>query len=239
MAGMDSNWWVLKPDFRLPTEEEIRAMVSPEQCCAYYSMLVAEQRLKVTVSTHTRFYSSSWSDSSFITSCLIVAGCWVWREIFLCPRRGEWRGLSNEDWWWGVMTVTGKNKKKNYKNRFMLTLCHPLKVRTAPWNTTRAFISAMKGKCLLEVTGVADPTGCGEGFSYVKVPNKPTQQKVSFSKLELCRLSIFIARCHKAKADSNVCAPASMCVCLLICLPNIWHLQPIEFRKWLDLIWLP
>ncbi|XP_008945141.1 PREDICTED: transcription initiation factor TFIID subunit 1-like [Merops nubicus] len=50
-------------------------------------------------------------------------------------------------------------------------------VRTAPWNTTRAFIAAMKGKCLLEVTGVADPTGCGEGFSYVKIPNKPTQQK--------------------------------------------------------------
>ncbi|KAF5892473.1 transcription initiation factor TFIID subunit 1-like isoform X1, partial [Clarias magur] len=45
-TGMDSNWWVLKPDFRLPTEEEIRAVVSPEQCCAYYSMLVAEQRLK-------------------------------------------------------------------------------------------------------------------------------------------------------------------------------------------------
>lgn len=49
IPGMDSNWWVLKPDFRLPTEEEIRAVVSPEQCCAYYSMLVAEQRLKVTV----------------------------------------------------------------------------------------------------------------------------------------------------------------------------------------------
>ena len=38
---------VLKSDFRLPTEEEIRAMVSPEQCCAYYSMIAAEQRLKV------------------------------------------------------------------------------------------------------------------------------------------------------------------------------------------------
>lgn len=48
---MDSNWWVLKPDFRLPTEEEIRAMVSPEQCCSYYSMLVAEQRLKVTATS--------------------------------------------------------------------------------------------------------------------------------------------------------------------------------------------
>lgn len=42
----------------------------------------------------------------------------------------------------------------------------------------------MKGKCLLEVTGVADPTGCGEGFSYVKIPNKPTQQKVRLEFLE-------------------------------------------------------
>ena len=48
MLGMDSNWWVLKSDFRLPTEEEIRAMISPEQCCGYYSMLAAEQRLKVS-----------------------------------------------------------------------------------------------------------------------------------------------------------------------------------------------
>lgn len=47
LQGMDSNWWVIKQDFRLPTEEEIRAMVSPEQCCAYFSMIAAEQRLKV------------------------------------------------------------------------------------------------------------------------------------------------------------------------------------------------
>lgn len=46
---MDSNWWVIKPEFRLPTEEEIRAMVSPEQCCAYFSMVAAEQRLKVSI----------------------------------------------------------------------------------------------------------------------------------------------------------------------------------------------
>lgn len=45
-TGMDSNFWVIKPEFRLPSEEEIRAMVSPEQCCAYFSMIAAEQRLK-------------------------------------------------------------------------------------------------------------------------------------------------------------------------------------------------
>lgn len=50
-------------------------------------------------------------------------------------------------------------------------------VKTAPWNTSRAFISAMKGKCLLQLAGPADPTGCGEGFSYVRIPNKPQQTK--------------------------------------------------------------
>lgn len=49
ILGSDSNWWVIKPDFRLPSEEEIRAMVSPEQCCAYFSMKAAEQRLKVSL----------------------------------------------------------------------------------------------------------------------------------------------------------------------------------------------
>uniref|UniRef100_A0A8C2E681 Transcription initiation factor TFIID subunit n=1 Tax=Cyprinus carpio TaxID=7962 RepID=A0A8C2E681_CYPCA len=122
-TGMDSNWWVLKPDFRLPTEEEIRAMVSPEQCCAYYSMLVAEQRLK----------DAGYGEKSFFAP------------------------------------------EEENEEEFQMKIDD--EVRTAPWNTTRAFIAAMKGKCLLEVTGVADPTGCGEGFSYVKVPNKPTQQK--------------------------------------------------------------
>lgn len=55
---MDSNWWVIKPDFRLPTEEEIRAMVSPEQCCAYFSMIAAEQRLKVGTPTLISIRSS-------------------------------------------------------------------------------------------------------------------------------------------------------------------------------------
>lgn len=47
-------------------------------------------------------------------------------------------------------------------------------IKVAPWMTTRAYIQAMKNKCLLQLTGPADPTGCGEGFSYVRVPNKPT-----------------------------------------------------------------
>lgn len=60
-------------------------------------------------------------------------------------------------------------------------------VKVAPWNTTRAYIQAMKGKCLLQLTGPADPTGCGEGFSYVRMPNKPT---VSFILLIRSRMAL-------------------------------------------------
>ncbi|ELU04183.1 hypothetical protein CAPTEDRAFT_225982 [Capitella teleta] len=122
-TGIDSNWWVLKPDYRLPEEEEMRAMVSPEQCCAFYSMLAAEQRLK---------------DAGYGEKSLFAQE----------EDNEEESAMKMED-----------------------------EVRTAPWNTTRAYISAMKGRCLLSLTGIADPTGCGEGFSYVKVPNKPQQQK--------------------------------------------------------------
>ena len=48
-AGYDSGSWVLRSDIRLPTEEEMRVMVTPEQTCAYFSMLAAEQKLKVSI----------------------------------------------------------------------------------------------------------------------------------------------------------------------------------------------
>ncbi|XP_039753965.1 transcription initiation factor TFIID subunit 1 isoform X2 [Pararge aegeria] len=121
-TGEDSNWWVIKPDFRLPSEEELRAMVSPEQCCAYFSMASAEQRLK---------------DAGY------------GEKFIFTPQEDD-----DEE----------------------LQLKMDDEVKVAPWNTTRAYIQAMRGKCLLQLTGPADPTGCGEGFSYVRVPNKPTQQ---------------------------------------------------------------
>ena len=52
-----------------------------------------------------------------------------------------------------------------------------IEIQCAPWHTTRAFLAAMKNKCLLDVTGAADPTGSArEGFSYIKIPNKPNQR---------------------------------------------------------------
>ncbi|XP_014237505.1 transcription initiation factor TFIID subunit 1 [Trichogramma pretiosum] len=122
-TGMDSNWWVIKPDFRLPTEEEIRAVISPEQCCAYYSMIAAQQRLK--------------------------------------------------DAGYGEKSIFATQDDEDEEQQLKLDD----EIKAAPWYTTRAYIQAMKGKCLLQLSGPADPTGCGEGFSYIRMPNKPTVSK--------------------------------------------------------------
>ncbi|CAG0910096.1 unnamed protein product, partial [Cyprideis torosa] len=122
-TGIDSNWWVLRSDFRLPPEEELRAMVTPEQCCAYFSMIAAEQRLR----------DAGYGDAFILTQA---------------EEDDEDIQLKMDD-----------------------------EVKCAPWNTTRAYIQAVKGKCLLQLAGPGDPTGCGEGFSYIRVPNKPQTNK--------------------------------------------------------------
>lgn len=124
-TGDNPNMWYLKKpgEFRLPQEAEIRTIVTPEQCCAYYSMLAAERRLQ---------------DAGY-------------GEKSLCT-------LEDDD---------DEDKQREMDDE----------VKAAPWNTTRAFIAAIKQKCLLQLTGVADPTGCNEGFSYVRVPNKPSLPK--------------------------------------------------------------
>ncbi len=90
-TGPDSNWWVIKTNFRLPTEDEIREKVSSEQCCSYFSMIAAEQRLK---------------DAGYGEKSL------------LAPEDDD-----DEE------TATKMD----------------VEVQVAPWNTTRAYILAMRG----------------------------------------------------------------------------------------------
>ncbi|TKR76020.1 hypothetical protein L596_017229 [Steinernema carpocapsae] len=123
-TGPDRNYWVLREDFRLPSKEEVMAMVTPEHCCSQYSMMAAEQRLR---------------DAGY------------GERYAFAPE--------NEDDSDDQVTIEDE-------------------IKCAPWNTTRCFIQASKGRCLLDQTGIADPTGCGQGFSYVRVSNKPQKVKI-------------------------------------------------------------
>ena len=82
-SGIDSNWWVLKHNARLPSEEELREMVSPEQCCAYYSMQAARQRLNVSIG-YCVF------DNILLLFCWCFVGVlsmWRWPDEFLTSSR--------------------------------------------------------------------------------------------------------------------------------------------------------
>ncbi|VDK33494.1 unnamed protein product [Gongylonema pulchrum] len=118
-------------------------MVTPEMCCAQYSMLAAEQRLKVEI-------------ERVPIPVYVLQDAGYGEKYFFTPE--------NEDDSDDQVTIEDE-------------------IKCAPWNTTRAFISATRGKCLLDQTGIADPTGCGEGFSYVRVSAKPQKTKVSFISL--------------------------------------------------------
>jgi len=45
----------------------------------------------------------------------------------------------------------------------------------APWNLTKNFVDALKGKCVLQLIGFGDPSGRGEGFSFIKQLQKNTK----------------------------------------------------------------
>lgn len=47
-------------------------------------------------------------------------------------------------------------------------------IKLAPWNLSHNFIFATQGKLLVELIGSGDPTGCEEGFSFVRIPLKNT-----------------------------------------------------------------
>ncbi|VDL96352.1 unnamed protein product [Schistocephalus solidus] len=121
--GSDASWWVLRQDYRLPSEEEIRYLVQPEDVCAFFSMQAAELRLK----------DAGYGEKS----------------LFVLDENQE----EEEE-------KEGQPKMED-------------EVRAAPWNTTRAYLAAQRGGCFLELHGPADPTGCGEAFSYSKTSAKP------------------------------------------------------------------
>lgn len=56
-------------------------------------------------------------------------------------------------------------------------------VKLAHWRTTADFLLCMQNKCLLAITGPGEPTGCGEGFSYLRLTSKPVAPNDANNKL--------------------------------------------------------
>ncbi|KAG0055417.1 hypothetical protein BGZ83_008691 [Gryganskiella cystojenkinii] len=115
--GNNNGYWKLKASTPLPSEEEIRKLVTPEMVCLYESMLVGQRHL-------------------------LDAG-------------------------YGK-AADGEEDNANEDNETNMDIEEQL----APWITTRNFINATQGKAMLKLWGAGDPTGRGEGFSFVRISMK-------------------------------------------------------------------
>ena len=86
-----------------------------------------------------------------------------------------------------------------------------LEQQLAPWNMTRNFLQAAQGKAMLQLHGEGDPSGRGEGFSFIRTSMKggfkpigeSIAERIDASKLkELGGHSYNVARQQQAYEDS-------------------------------------
>lgn len=132
--GGGGGFWKLKQSITLPTEEDLRKMVTPEMVCLYESMLVGERHL--------------------------------------------------QDYGYGTVEKTEDEESE-------MTL--EVEQQLAPWLATKNFINATQGKAMLKLYGPGDPTGRGEGFSFIRVSMKDIFLRQGESAEEkLGKLFIFI-----------------------------------------------
>ncbi|KAF9585825.1 hypothetical protein BGW38_000578 [Lunasporangiospora selenospora] len=113
--GNNTGFWKLKANIPLPSEEDIRKMVTPEMVCLYESTLVGQRHLLDA---------------------------------------GYGRAADGDD--------------ENEDNEANMDIEEQL----APWITTRNFINATQGKAMLKLWGAGDPSGRGEGFSFIRISMK-------------------------------------------------------------------
>ncbi|OZJ06220.1 hypothetical protein BZG36_00761, partial [Bifiguratus adelaidae] len=107
-----TGYWKPKSGVPVPTEDELRKMVTPEMICLYESMLFGERHLE---------------DAGY--------------------------GVTQDEEEEGDTTLE-------------------VEQQLAPWFATRNFINATQGKAMLKLYGAGDPTGRGEGFSFIRVSMK-------------------------------------------------------------------
>ena len=69
----------------------------------------------------------------------------------------------------GMQDSKNNNDDENMKD---LDEGASIELQLAPWRTTKTFLQATQGKAMLKLHGEGDPTGRGEGFSFVKTSMK-------------------------------------------------------------------
>ncbi|KAG8368612.1 hypothetical protein BUALT_Bualt15G0063500 [Buddleja alternifolia] len=161
--------WVMKRNFRIPSEEELRRMVTPENVCAYESMLAGQYRLKrigITRLINPTGLSSAMNQLPD-EAIALAAASHIERELQITP----WNLSSN------FVSCTNQASLVSmilHCGHSTFSFPSTLSQHLASFLAMYLYFVIQNRENIerLEITGVGDPSGRGLGFSYVRATPK-------------------------------------------------------------------
>lgn len=161
--GEDQGYWKIKNTDIVPSEDDIRSMITPEDVAILDSMQYGQQTLEDLAFLFSNDGGSKKDD--------------VKKESKKDKSRDEVTSDGEKE------KITPKDKSEKDKPKSKLKDKDNDKERDrdleeeeelAPWNLTRNFVNANQTKAMLQLNGEGDPTGIGLGFSFFRSTQKST-----------------------------------------------------------------
>lgn len=154
----DHGTWRKREDLPEWTEDELRSFVSPEQCCAADSTLSGQQA--VADARYIRQLVQSPSDAtSGVTDEAMNT---------------EEDDMSSQADTATQADSTSRPSVNNLKSNLP-------EIRLSPWHLSSNFRGALAGKLILDLSGHADPSHSGAGFSFLRLPQRMAQTQRMFN----------------------------------------------------------
>ncbi|DBA04809.1 TPA: hypothetical protein N0F65_004446 [Lagenidium giganteum] len=173
-GGNDSGWWKKKPASQLTSEEEIRASIPPESVCLYESMMSGHRRL-LDIGL-TKLFTTSGVNSSISLMLKRLELRKNSLSKLVEAQNVDKRTLKKaEEDMWKRDPLIRKLEKDIQVARYINE-----QLQLTPWNLTNNYVECHlqgKGSGMLQLGGIGDPTGRGEGFSFVRVPQSRAKKK--------------------------------------------------------------
>ncbi|KAF1777742.1 Ubiquitin specific protease domain [Phytophthora cactorum] len=173
-GGNDSGWWKKKAASQLQSEEEIRASIPPESVCLYESMMSGHRRL-LDIGL-TKLFTPSGVNGAINHMIRRLELRKNALSTRLIPANLERRAREKaQAELWKKDPVVRKLEKDIQVARYINE-----QLQLTPWNLTNNYVECHlqgKGSGMLQLGGIGDPTGRGEGFSFVRVPQSRAKKK--------------------------------------------------------------